>query len=329
MSDHKKSEQIVVSPTQRSIQGTPAAEIQAAPGLHPLLQAALQADTMSVEVLERMQVIQFKHEDREARKAYTKAKVALMNNLPAIISHDRRVDYPSKKGGRVHYTYATMAAAVKEVQPKLGEYGFSYQWIPDVLDNRDVKITFRLTHVQGHFEDFALSGPPDTAGGKDSLKALGSATSYLKRYTFCLGFGITTADMKDADDHSADREKDSLERIDRAATNKAVAYFEQKGLPLEEAVQQVGKPVHEWTTKDLDVLREFVKEKRQKPTLPELQDRVAIDSQKLWGGKWADELDRKLSEKGSNMATAGVDVLMWVINEISDMLAAIEEEKKG
>jgi hypothetical protein len=252
MSDHKKSEQaqeIIVAPAQTSIQGTPAAQIQAAPDLHPLLQAALATEGLSVEKLEKMQEIQFRHEANEARKAYTKAKVALMSSLPPIIAHDRVVDYPSSKGGRVHYSYATMAAAVKEIQPKLGDYGFSYQWIPENLPDWNVKITFRLTHVLGHFEDFPMSGPPDTAGGKDPLKAIGSTSSYLKRYTFCLGFGVTTADMKDSDDHAADRSErarnerserarnERSERIDRAATNKAVAYIEANGMPLERRPQ--------------------------------------------------------------------------------------------
>lgn len=342
MSDHKKSEQqqeIIVAPAQTSIQGTPAAEIQAAPGLHPLLQAALDTDGISVEKLEKMQEIQFKHEANEARKAYTKAKVALMSSLPPIIAHDMVVDYPSSKGGRVHYSYATMAAAVKEIQPKLADFGFSYQWIPENLQNGDIKITFRLTHVLGHFEDFPMSGPPDTAGGKDPLKAIGSTSSYLKRYTFCLGFGVTTADMKDADDHAADRSEqagnDRAAQIDRAATNKAVAYLESNGMPLEEAEEHLGKKASAWTRGDLDTLREYVKgkgwgKKKAEPhTLEEAQDAVAIVSEKLWGGRWADELEKLMAKKDRSMDTASVDDLKWAIIEISDMIAALQEERKG
>ena len=331
MSDHKKSEQaqeIIVTPNQASIQGTPAAQIQAAPSLHPLLQAALQADTMSVEVLERMQEIQFKHEANEARKAYTKAKVALMNALPPIIAHDRVVDYPSGKGGRVHYSYATMAAAVKEIQPRLGDYGFSYQWIPENLENGNIKITFRLTHILGHFEDFPMSGPPDTLGGKDPLKAIGSTSSYLKRYTFCLGFGVTTADMKDADDYSSDRAKnDPGDRIDRDRTNKAVAYLENNGMPMEEAEHHIGKKVAEWTVSDLDALKEFIRGKivAKNEPIKQVQDNVVEAAHALWGDRWSDELNVLLGVK--NMATASIEELQVAFEEITDRLDVLDREK--
>jgi hypothetical protein len=54
-----------------------------------------------------------------------------------------------------------------------------------------ILIRGRLKHLpSGHFEDFFMSVPPDTTGGKSNVQAVGSTNSFLRRDVACNIFNI-------------------------------------------------------------------------------------------------------------------------------------------
>lgn len=58
-----------------------------------------------------------------------------------------------------------------------------------------VKVTCRITHVLGHYEETALSAAKDESGGKNSIQAIGSAVTYLQRYTLLSLLGLATKEQ--------------------------------------------------------------------------------------------------------------------------------------
>lgn len=328
MTEHKEPKEIVCTPEVQSIQGTPQAAIQAPPQLHPLLVAAMEKGGVNIEALERMQEIQFRHEANEARKAYTQAKVALKAALPAAIDHDRKVDFTGKKG-RVAYSFSSMAHALDVIQPKMSEFGFSHEWRTE-MQGANVKVTCRITHVLGHFEETSLAAPPDNSGSKNPIQAIGSTTSYLERYTLLSALGIATRDIKDTDQHAAD---DAASQVDHKKNAEAIAYIESKGLPLEEAERHIGRSSKEWTSADLETLRRLIKErglnKKQEVSIVQPQDAVVVAAQKLWGKEWFNELDHMLKEEHyPPLDELDRDGLQFALTEITDRLEAIENEKE-
>ena len=74
-------------------------------------------------VLEELMDLQERFEAGEARKAYTRALVALKADLPAVIAKDATVDFEGKGGRRTYYTHASLAGAFEEVTPHLTRHG--------------------------------------------------------------------------------------------------------------------------------------------------------------------------------------------------------------
>jgi len=61
-------------------------------------------------------------------------------------------------------------------------------------ENNCISITCVVTHLDGHSEQTTMESPPETSGSKNAIQAIGSAVSYLQRYTLTGALGITTAD---------------------------------------------------------------------------------------------------------------------------------------
>lgn len=209
------------------------------------------------ETLEKLLDVQLKWEAAEAKKAFTASLVALHRDLPAIIAHDRWVDY-SARGSRVKYSSATLAKIITEIDPHLVKYGFNLSWESD-SDSSSVTVTAVLRHEAGHSERTTLRAPHDNSGGKNPVQAIGSSTSYLQRYTAIMLLGLATGDVGDADE----KPKQAPDEIDQAMNRTAVEAVIARGLDLKEAVAAVGKPSDQWTAADLEVLRGWILSKKK------------------------------------------------------------------
>jgi hypothetical protein len=60
-----------------------------------------------------------------------------------------------------------------------------------------------VTHVKGHVERCIMKALADESGGKNSIQAIGSAITYLQRYTLLAATGLTSADIDDDDGRAA------------------------------------------------------------------------------------------------------------------------------
>lgn len=230
--------------------------------LHPLVEQAITHNPDPATLRELLQV-QREWEAGEAKKAFTRALVALKRELPTVLKHDKEVDFRNREGKRTHYTHTSLAHAIEEITPALTAHGFSLTWEPARSGRDDVVVTARLTHSEGHSETCTLSAPVDTSGNKSPAQGVASTVTLLQRYTALSLLGIATAEHHEPT--PADEPLDTA-RVDAARNLRAVGKLAKHGRTREEAEHYLGRPVREWTGEDLERLSAWVRPKHDPST---------------------------------------------------------------
>jgi chromosome segregation and condensation protein ScpB len=146
-----------------------------------------------LEKLAKLLDLQERWEANEARKAYHKAMSEFKSN-PIKIEKDKKVNYKTDRGS-VAYSHATLANVVEKITIELSKYGLSASW--KTKQEGKISVTCKITHSLGHSEETTLQADADTSGSKNQIQALGSAITYLERYTLLAALGLATSDMDD------------------------------------------------------------------------------------------------------------------------------------
>ncbi len=159
----------------------------------PLIEMCIEKGAELVQI-EKLMDLQERHEANEAKKQFNFAMSIFQSELP-VIEKNGNVHYESSKGV-TNYDYAKLEDISHSIKPALKESGLSYRWIQEQSEGK-IKVTCIVTHVNGHIESSSLIGFPDTSGGKDPMKAMASAISYLRRYTLTGLLGIVVGGEDD------------------------------------------------------------------------------------------------------------------------------------
>jgi hypothetical protein len=163
-------------------------------GLLAMIERLAANPQLNVEVFDRLLAARRSEEDRAAERAFNAAMSAAKGELSPVIK-TRDVDYPSKKegGGRTKYKYETFADVAKVVDPVFAQHGLSYRF--NIEQNGDmVTVACVLSHADGYSERtraFAKVDPGST--GMSMVQALGSALTYLQRYSLRAAIGLAAA----------------------------------------------------------------------------------------------------------------------------------------
>jgi hypothetical protein len=141
-----------------------------------------------LDQIKEMMAIQREWEADEARKAFNEAFAAFKAEAVEVIKR-KQVDFPSK-GGRTQYKHAELSDVVEAVGPALSRHGFSWSWTPEQKGSR-IHITCTLLHRLGHEKSVTMDAPADESGGKNTIQAIISTTTYLERHTLKAVCGIS------------------------------------------------------------------------------------------------------------------------------------------
>ena len=144
--------------------------------------------------LEKLMDLQERYEANQAKKDFNEAMSKFQSLLPTI-EKSGIVDYTTNKG-RTYYDYAKLEDIAKAIRPALKETGISYRFT-QTQNQGWITVTCIVTHASGHSETSELTSQPDVSGGKDPLKAIASAISYLRRYTLTGSLGIVVGGEDD------------------------------------------------------------------------------------------------------------------------------------
>lgn len=123
---------------------------------------------------------------RVAKQAFAADFAEMQAELPQI--EERTQGHNTK--------YASFEDINKQVQPVLKRYGFAVSFKIKQEVNL-IKITAILMHKGGHSEQTEISLPADSSGSKNNVQAVGSSTSYGKRYAMCAILNIVTCGEDD------------------------------------------------------------------------------------------------------------------------------------
>ncbi len=164
-----------------------------------------------IETIERLLAMRKELKAEWAREQYFKALAAFQLDCPVVFKRK-----PVKnKEGKLLYKYAPLEDIVKTVKPFLQKHGFSYTIKGDQTD-KEIKAECHIYHIDGHSEISTFTVPIDP--GTNAMSAIqrrGSSNTYAKKYAFCNGFGIMTADEDtDGNDKGAATEKTELKKKD-------------------------------------------------------------------------------------------------------------------
>ena len=140
-----------------------------------------------IDQLEKLMALQERWEASEAKKAFTKA-MSIFRAECQTINKTRNVSF-----GQTAYNYAGLAETVEQISPVLIDCGLSHRWETKQEEGR-ILVTCFVTHELGHSEQSTMSSQPDASGGKNSIQAIGSAISYLERYTLYSVLGLASKD---------------------------------------------------------------------------------------------------------------------------------------
>jgi len=171
---------------------------------------------VGVEVMEKLMDMHARWEAAQARKAFDDAMASLREDMPEVIKN-QKVDFTTNKG-RTNYQYEDLSDVTKALSPAMAKLGLSFRWRTDSGQN-GVKVTCIITHRGGHYEETALTAPVDASGNKNPIQAIGSAVTYLQRYTLKAAVGV--AADRDDDGRSA------YQREEQKPANKPASKDEQ------------------------------------------------------------------------------------------------------
>jgi len=139
--------------------------------------------------IKELLLIQERWESNNARKEYHVAMTAFKANPPKI-KKDKSVAY-----GTTKYNHASLANVTESINAELSKHGLSASWTTH--QNGAISVTCKITHVKGHSEETTLTAAADTSGAKNAIQAIGSAISYLQRYSLLALTGLATSEMDD------------------------------------------------------------------------------------------------------------------------------------
>lgn len=159
------------------------------------------AQGADINVLEKLMGLQERWEANQARKSFDEAMAAAKAEIPTI-AKNREVDFTSSKG-RTNYRHEDLAEIARTVDPILSRHGLSYRFRVTSNVSEPVTVTCILSHRAGHSEETTLSAGRDDSGNKNNIQAVGSAITYLQRYTLKAALGLAAASDDDGNSSEA------------------------------------------------------------------------------------------------------------------------------
>jgi predicted DNA-binding protein len=203
-------------------------------GLLVMIERLATNPNLNLEVFDRLLAARRQEEDRAAERAFNLAMSQAKGELQPVLK-TRDVDFVGKQGTRTRYKYEAFADVARAVDPVFSAHGLSYRF--SIAQAADVvTVTCIISHSDGHSERTKLEGKVDAgATGMSNVQALGSALSYLQRYSLRASIGLAAG--VDDDGRGAGG---TSPRISTEQANELRALIEQTGRSAATLLKLVG-----------------------------------------------------------------------------------------
>lgn len=146
--------------------------------------------TCDIEKMERLLAMHERMQAKTAEQAFNAAMAQMQCEIPTV----------GETGLNSHTknAYATLDDINVVLKPIMQRHGFAVTFKVDHQSN-GISVTGILMHSAGHREQTTLLLPVDIGSGRNAVQAVGSSTTYGKRYVMCALLNITTGDTRDDD----------------------------------------------------------------------------------------------------------------------------------
>lgn len=135
-------------------------------------------ESVDLSRLERLMEMHERVSARQAKQAYAEALAAMQAEMPLIVERGAIRHGDNKP---VIARYALWEDVVQQITPVMRKHGFAITFRIG-RQNERILVTGVLTHRGGHSEETTMDLPVDAGPGRNAVQAIGSSTSYGKRY---------------------------------------------------------------------------------------------------------------------------------------------------
>lgn len=184
------------------------------PSIMDIIGRAANDPTFDVNKFERLLEMHERIMSKDAKAAYMAAMVTMKPLLPVI---DRKGRITIKEKGTQTVIQSTAYALWEDIDEKitpiLHRHGFALTFRSGVAQDGKITVTGVLGHSGGHSEETTITLPHDSSGSKNAVQAVGSSTSYGKRYTATLLLNIRTKGEDDDGNRGGEPATISAEQV--------------------------------------------------------------------------------------------------------------------
>lgn len=153
-------------------------------GLLEVISRAARDPNVDIDKMERLLAMQERVSERQAKAAFTAAKIAMRPELPVITMRGKIIIRDKNDATKIiqETDFARFEDIHEAVTPILSNHGFDLSYRNGLSPDGKVRVTTILAHIDGHSEETFFDLPHDSSGSKNAVQAVGSSTSYGKRY---------------------------------------------------------------------------------------------------------------------------------------------------
>lgn len=158
-----------------------------------MIERAARDPSVDIDKMERLMLMQERAMERNARAAYAEALALLQPELPSV-ARNGKIVVKEKGGDKIIQStaYARWEDINDAIKPALAKHGFSLSFKVGMAPDGKITVTGILMHREGHQEETTITLPHDATGSKNAVQAVGSSTSYGKRYTAGMLLNLTS-----------------------------------------------------------------------------------------------------------------------------------------
>lgn len=159
-----------------------------------IIERAARDPNVDIDKMQRLMEMHERVQASRAKSAFDSELALLQPKLPTIDEKGRIVvrDKIDKDKIIQSTSYALWEDINESIRPYLAEHGFALSFRTGLSADGRVTVTAILSHRDGHREETMMVLPHDSTGSKNAVQAVGSSTSYGKRYTACALLNITS-----------------------------------------------------------------------------------------------------------------------------------------
>lgn len=151
--------------------------------------------TCDIEKMERLLAMHERMQAKDSEAAFNAGMAQMQCEIPTV--------FEAAVNLHTGNAYATLDDITRIIKPIMQRHGFAITFKVENLE-KAISVTGILMHRDGHREQTTMTLPADIGKGRNEVQAVGSSTTYGKRYVMCALLNITTSDTRDDDAQSSD-----------------------------------------------------------------------------------------------------------------------------